>query len=1319
MPNKDRVRRERNRDYKDKLRSPTKKEEEVDKTLKRLKRHDPIQKKMQGERNAQCQKKEDQIQRKEQEQARNTVQHRETRSNPKRRTELAQMNSRSRKRARTNPDFLDHERALSSAAKRVTKNCRTFEMQIFSKEKLIEECGNEFIQKINSIESDVLRKTCLTSVKKKQIPKLAVFNGFKFPIIPEVLNNLTPLEERLCALRIPFMQIRSLGVGRQIGLKGNIVNIVNPINDIAKVLPRRFSETCTTQLKFMRNIRNEHPYMYETIRPLKVYNACKYLSTRPAYEEENFELVHEWQDRTAEDVENFIVPENPGNDVTMESVDLNLANPSTSESNEGCSDDEDEVNPGSEETLLQAEDINEGVKYAPGQNQVPLSLLRDKNAEILSFPKIYCGELRILNANNKYTFADIAKSEIRRFDRRACDPPHLLYVYKILQMQRIFSSVSTQLRMKKLGKVTAANVSQEEFVNNMIQHDEAFQILRGIRSAPQFWESQKKDLMAMLRTLGIPTFFISMSAAEIQWNPLIVHLIKLLENLNITELEGEQMSWEKKAELIRNDPVTCSRYFDYRFRTFFNVLLKPGMIFNQYELLDFYWRVEFQHRGSPHIHMLIFLKNSPKLDDEDPSSYQRCEEFIHQFITCENDEDLARYQIHHHTHSCRRFRRTKERKAARPRNRRCKLNSNETCRFNYPIPPMRSCKILKPHEDLDNQTTIELKNKLKIIKSSLEDIRINRSNITFDEFLREQNLSDEEYIDIVRVGINRSTVFLARTPTEAFINSYNKRMTTAWRANLDIQFVCDGYACAKYIAQYINKSNTGISKLLRQALKEIKNGNLILKDKLQKMGSCFVNGMEVCCQEAAYAVLSMPVCNSSRETVFIQTGEPSQRVFLLKPENQIANLDPDSTDIIVPGLLNHYANRPEELRNVCLAVFASEYEYSKSKKNRLPEMTETDKNEAENSCSTKLLPLKNNSGYVRKRTTGKFIRYRRYSALLDKPNYFREMCMLFFPWASEKNDLLDKDCEAVYMENTNFIEEMRKQFDPFTNYDVYVEAQNLADAEEEENEVNEANLSTSIDAEFRSFFDSNTDVNMFDISPQNTSGKRNDLNVQRFTPQNLIPNHEFIESVRTLNIKQRQYFQHIMRNIRYKKRGICEFVSGGAGVGKSHLINCIVQAVLRYYLSIPGVDAALTPILLCSPTGRAAFLINGQTNHSLFMFPLNQSSISALDASTRNTLYTQFREVVLVIMDEVSMCGSRQLGWIDQRLRDVFGSQSTDSFALINVVLFGDLHQLPPIGSKVVFESPGNGLSFLAGPVLWQKFKFFELTEIMRQKGEV
>ena len=80
--------------------------------------------------------------------------------------------------------------------------------------------------------------TCAEYIKRNKVPPLSILNGIAIPTIDPVISTLNSMEERLIALDIPFMQIRSLRRGRQKGLRGNIVNGPKNIKGTISGLPR-------------------------------------------------------------------------------------------------------------------------------------------------------------------------------------------------------------------------------------------------------------------------------------------------------------------------------------------------------------------------------------------------------------------------------------------------------------------------------------------------------------------------------------------------------------------------------------------------------------------------------------------------------------------------------------------------------------------------------------------------------------------------------------------------------------------------------------------------------------------------------------------------------------------------------------------------------------------------------------------------------------------------------------------------------------------------------------------------------------------------
>jgi hypothetical protein len=91
----------------------------------------------------------------------------------------------------------------------------------------------------------ILSCTCKTALTSERVPRLCVSNGLRFPNIPDHLLHLTPLEERLVSPRIPFMNIRPLGVDKQFGVTGSVVNVPVALDTMVSVLPRTHDQTHT------------------------------------------------------------------------------------------------------------------------------------------------------------------------------------------------------------------------------------------------------------------------------------------------------------------------------------------------------------------------------------------------------------------------------------------------------------------------------------------------------------------------------------------------------------------------------------------------------------------------------------------------------------------------------------------------------------------------------------------------------------------------------------------------------------------------------------------------------------------------------------------------------------------------------------------------------------------------------------------------------------------------------------------------------------------------------------------------------------------
>ena len=118
--------------------------------------------------------------------------------------------------------------------------------------------------------------TCLSALRESKIPKLSVTNGMKWPVKPPELN-LHQLEERLIALRIPFMQIRELPRGGQYFLKGNVINVPVGIQPTINCLPRPMDENFTVAIQLKKKLSYKTVDFKENVRPLRVLTALHWL----------------------------------------------------------------------------------------------------------------------------------------------------------------------------------------------------------------------------------------------------------------------------------------------------------------------------------------------------------------------------------------------------------------------------------------------------------------------------------------------------------------------------------------------------------------------------------------------------------------------------------------------------------------------------------------------------------------------------------------------------------------------------------------------------------------------------------------------------------------------------------------------------------------------------------------------------------------------------------------------------------------------------------------------------------------------------------
>ena len=162
---------------------------------------------------------------------------------------------------------------------------------------------------------------------------------------------------------------------------------------------------------------------------------------------------------------------------------------------------------------------------------------------------------------------------------------------------------------RKLGghKITAGQLWNPAVLEQLVRNEQAYKFLKNVRGWPACWQDQLSDILAMLQTLGIPTW----SAADIHW-PEMIQAVTVQFGRKLSHKEVVKMSTVDRSRYLCQNPITGVQMFQHRVEAFFSeYLLSDAHPLGH--ITDYVIKIEFQIRGSPHAHCLLWVKDAPKL----------------------------------------------------------------------------------------------------------------------------------------------------------------------------------------------------------------------------------------------------------------------------------------------------------------------------------------------------------------------------------------------------------------------------------------------------------------------------------------------------------------------------------------------------------------------------------------------------------------------------------------------------------------------------------------------------------------------------------
>jgi hypothetical protein len=222
-------------------------------------------------------------------------------------------------------------------------------------------------------------------------------------------------------------------------------------------------------------------------------------------------------------------------------------------------------------------------------------------------------------------------------------------------------------------------------------------------------------------------------------------------------------------------------------------------------------------------------------------------------------------------------------------------------------------------------------------------------------------------------------------------------------------------------------------------------------------------------------------------------------------------------------------------------------------------------------------------------------------------------------------------------------------------------------------------------------------------------------------PLSRMADDEFKIESRRLIWDQRLYLYHIMHMYRYgADLPFYEFLTGGAGTGKTVVLRVIAEVINWMHNSRVGTDPTSLKVLLVAFTGSAAFNVGGTTIHHAFRVPFGCRLLpyKRLASKERCKMPDSCKDLLCLIVDEVSMTGGTLLYYIHRRLQDIF--ESNLPFTGLPVLASGDLYQLKPVSESYCFQGIGvvdlNQKSTTVFYLWADLFRMYGPTTILRQR---
>ena len=112
------------------------------------------------------------------------------------------------------------------------------------------------------------------------------------------------------------------------------------------------------------------------------------------------------------------------------------------------------------------------------------------------------------------------------------------------EQHHLRSSINFAMHKIKPGTLTAGTVKSnfKRTVERFVASDNAFSFMSSVKGKLAYWKQFLYDVLAMVKQLGVLTYFLTLSYADLRWEEL-PYIINKLNNPGLSEEELKNLSY--------------------------------------------------------------------------------------------------------------------------------------------------------------------------------------------------------------------------------------------------------------------------------------------------------------------------------------------------------------------------------------------------------------------------------------------------------------------------------------------------------------------------------------------------------------------------------------------------------------------------------------------------------------------------------------------------------------------------------------------------------------------------------------------------------